>query len=532
MPTDWDSTEQFLKKAGSSGSSLPKKVINVDTDKQPSAVNQTGGMLYEAEIFSDAVNASPKLLCPCCGQSASDIAGAKQLYQVDIKESSGKSHKGDVPPCPVSGLDVPAMVYSVEPCGCRVSAEWAGAFSAELHSRVSGNKPKAVVDMTAKQREAKLAFLTGKLSELYSLQTVCASTNAPREAVDYWIVIVADQMQRLVPSPLNMDPTKMPISPKVEKWAKDGGFATPPKAAFVGPDSLNAAWQPSEFLKELMADWHGAGNSIFELPDASKPKQHVKGEVSLPPPVSGAYVYRMTDGSVSTTPAYPGQMPCGQVAANPYAKVVIDKDKGSLGEDMHLWSQLVKAGMVNPNQLAPWDDTPAGTALLGKKPKLQTLPVEEPEINVIGGTPDEKAAYLTSLKKVLKATHPSEMPKSLLRRIYDYTENSAQQHLCLSVLQQACGVEMKAYDLLKTFHRVQEDLIGYVNGDRFGLLASTIKFVKTFVDLVDIPPPQSPKTVAVPNPVVPEGLAAPVAQPEPKINYTVRKKRTIRRIVE
>ncbi len=270
----------------SSSFGLPKKRVNVDKDTQPSKVSQTGGMLYEAEKHTKVVGAAPALRCPCCGSLAANIAGASDIYQIRIKESGGKSHMGSVPPCPLSGVEHPGMQYTIDPCGCRVSQHWAGEFQRELLSRLDGKPPKAIQDLTTHQRAGRLKVLENRLSALYALQ---AQQNTPQmvEAIDYWIVIVADQMQRLCPSPLNAAPKK--LSNAVAAWADAGCLAVPPTET---PSVNSKGWpQPSQTV-----DW-----KVELLPQA--------------PMAEGMRVYRMQDGSVSPTPAFEGQIPCGIVQA-------------------------------------------------------------------------------------------------------------------------------------------------------------------------------------------------------------------------
>ncbi len=379
--SDWLDTAAFLKQAGAGGVGLPKKVIDVDSDAQPSKVTQTCGMLYEAEVHADAVNAHPALKCPSCGQPASGIAGAKQLYLLDVQETGGKSHKGDVPPCPVPGFPgPPPHVYSVEPCSCRVSQEWAGAFSAELQSRLAGGKPRAVVDMTAKQREKKLAHLEGVLADLYAVSANPDKT-AQKEAADYWAVIVADQIQRLCPGPHNMKPAPKPLEPKVESWANSNGFAKPP--VDWGQGLLNAETiQKLHLMQKLQEANMISASSLLGMFGLGKKAEEA------PPVQTGTPVYAQVDGTVSTTPAYQGQKPTGFVAAPPKKSnwAHVEGSWGAAGVD-----DMQKKG-VHPNQSLGWGDEAADLEKLTKLPKGLSpqefqkqlmndwVPPDEPEI--------------------------------------------------------------------------------------------------------------------------------------------------------
>ena len=55
-------------------------------------------------------------------------------------------------------------------------------------------------------------------------------------------------------------------------------------------------------------------------------------------------------------------------------------------------------------------------------------------MNVVGGTADEKAAYLQTLKNALKASGPDAFPKALLKKILGYSENSFTRQVAISVL--------------------------------------------------------------------------------------------------
>lgn len=596
MPqSDWTDTASFLKQAAAGSVGLPKKVINVDNDTQPSKVLQTGGMLYEAETHSDAINASPALKCPCCGQPASGISGAAQLYLLDVPETNGKTHKGDVPPCPVPGFPgPPPHVYSVEPCACRVSQEWAGSFSAELQSRLAGGTPKAVQDMTTKQREKKLAHLESVLSDLYAVSGSPANTSQ-KEAADYWAVIVADQIQRLCPGPHNMKPAPTPLTPKVEKWANSNGFTKPPLEP--GPGLFNP-----EVIKQLHlaqklheANMISAG-SLMGLFGLGKKEE-------APPMQEGTPVYSQVDGTVSTTPAYAGQKPTGFVSAPPTAAKWKHKE-GSWGAAGV--SPMAKNG-VHPNQGLDWDAPPldslkkspitgglsptefqkqlmndwncptepviektqsgqwrvtwngksqvfglkhraeeyahelmknekllkAASAAVPKpvpvKPAPTTLNPAEQKVNVVGGTAEEKSAYISQLKNVLKASGPDAFPKELLKKILGYSQEPMTKQVAISILQQVMGQPVGPLELFQTLQIICTDLEQFIAGKTLEVKPGTMAYVKGFIDLVDLP--ATPKTVAGPSTVVPPTTGSvPAEPPTQPIDKTVRKKRTIRKI--
>jgi hypothetical protein len=584
----WKNAEQFLKgQAGVSG--LPKKTINVDTDKQPSKVTQTGGMLYEAEARDELVAKEPALKCPSCGQVAYDVAAAVNPYTRTLKDTSGKSYQGSVPKWPLASKEPPTQFYCIEPCGCRVDHIWAGFFQLEVNSRLEGGTPRPVTQVGPKALAHRLKLLEDDLAKLYSL----SSHKLPpeeREAVDYWIVIVADLIQRTCPGPHNMKPMDKALTPKVTAWAQEKGMAVPP----VAPPTT----------KKPGIDWPSimGGTPIDYLANPAAPKE-------------GQPVYRMPDGTVSTTPTHPAQEPCGVVAGAYNKKTGEIPVAKSPPKIVGTWGPLTQeekdqqdatllamaaAGLLKPPLPAPIGiptsdamevpeitETKSGQfgvrfgdiyrvfvdeqdainfkyelingkklkapAAGPKKPTLQTLPVEEKPIDIFGtGTGgDGKNAYgepqgvfanaakaVTDHNKmlldILKATRPQDMPKEFLKRILDYTYSN--QGIALSVIESTFAQALMwnggtATDMLKT---IRESIGNYLDGYN-RMSADATKFVKGFVDLVEIPPPPVPGAKVAsevkPSPTPPPGPPpAPVKTPPAVTDKTARKKRSIRNI--
>lgn len=487
----WLSEAEFRKKAFE----LPK----------PGPVSYVSGAASPTTNLIDAAEASehaaahPALRCPCCGEVAADIAGATQLYQIDVAEGGGKSHKADIPPCPVSGLNLPAMAYTVEPCGCRVSSDWAGGFSRELLSRANGGTPKPLVDLSDKQRAEKIAHYGDRLKALYALQAV-ANPPETKAAVDYWIVVCADQLQRLAPSGHNRKPPAKPLEAKVADWADKNGFTTPPE----------------------------------------------------PTPVQeGVPVYRQANGTVGTTPTYAGQEPCGFTTAPAAPKF----DFAPVGGEEQFQAALAAAqtGAVSSQTLmklagitppaAPEEPelkqtrsgqfsvrfgdiykvfTNHGEAkayadqlknvtpgFAAKMKPLQTLPVEE------------KVDKLAAMKKVLLAASPSEIPKKLAQQVLGYTY--AHMKLTHEIVTETFKLHNNV-DVAVTAVNIRQSLIEYTQGLKDTLTDDALRFVKAFVSVVDIPEtPDAPARVAAPDPV-------PAAPPRPTVEKHAKKKRTIRKI--
>lgn len=551
----WESEEQFRAKAeGLSG--LPKKTVKVEDQTPFQKQLKSVGMLYMAEA-SEAAAASPPLTCPSCGQLVTDIVGATQLYQIDVKETGGKSHKGDPPPCPVSGLELPPALFTTEPCGCRVFHDWAGGFQAEMQSRLAGNPAKAIKAMSQKDRDKLLAHYQNKMSALMSLQAA-PSTAEQKEAIDYWLVICADQMQRLCPGAHNKKPLPKTLTPKVADWAAGKGLHDP-QVCFVEDN---------------------------------------------PTPIdNGTPLYRMGDGTVSPYPAYAGQEPCGiaQGPMNPEGKLMMKKAGKvptiTAGSD---WGpsplaaatqmmELMKAGLVS-NQTAMsmlppeisktrngqhavrhgnvyrvfelYDDAIKFAASLSplapiavEKPlkPLQTLPVAPPLTNVFGGKsepigkkawgeadgmfanvhdpkytppPQPEPTMQERLKAILKATSLAEMPKELLKQILEFTYTD--QPTCQVVAGKAFGEHGSLLNTVETLMKIRNDLTKAVLGNPTLFPDLTTKFVKFFVDYVEIEVPDEPKTKDKPEGTLPEGCGG-ISDP-PGSPKHAKKKRTIRKL--
>ena len=223
----WKSEGQFLASLGAK-SVLPQKVIHVDDAPPAHASELTSGGLYVAESITrqTAVFKEPRMACPNCGQVCSGIAGAKPQYEIPQTNA----------PCLPLGdntVEPPRMLYSLEPCGCKASQEWAAAFSVELNRRLEGADPRPIVDMTEKERQARVASLEQRISKLYSAQAK-ATIKEHKEAIEYRLVILTDQLMRLLPGAHNKVPP-VNLTPKVAQWASDKGYHKPPPAIEITP---------------------------------------------------------------------------------------------------------------------------------------------------------------------------------------------------------------------------------------------------------------------------------------------------------
>lgn len=201
--------------------------------------------------------------CPSCGVPVVALRDAVQPYRL--------SNTRDIPPCPVADLPLPPADYVLDPCGCRVDHYWAGAYTAERTHRAGGGESRPVEGLSPAERESRVAFYSRKLSELYVLQIQQAQAAGPvdqaaKDAVDYWVVVVADQIMRLCPGEHNRTP------------------------------------QPHRPLSRTVRDWMHRQ----ELTDPS-----------VPPAGRGVAVYPHQDGTLRPSPAHVGQRPLATVTAPP-----------------------------------------------------------------------------------------------------------------------------------------------------------------------------------------------------------------------
>jgi hypothetical protein len=284
MTQKWQNEAEFLAGFGNGGRAwMPAKHVHVDTDSQPPAESQCAGQLYEDRL-SEVSAADPPLLCPSCGRHVFGIVGATGIHQTDVKETGGKTHKGDIPPCPVKGPVLPAMHYSVGPCGCKVSQEWAGDFAAEQNNRLRGGKPRAVVGLTEERRLLEVEQLTDMLTRLYKHQASLYPADVGRMKVcAYWIKVVADRIQTLCPGTHNSLPAagKVPTqgasyanasAPPPGEVSKDFGYgANYPMPKKTAGSRVKA--HPDDAVDKSSTRWPGHDKPKVAIEPAAAPRQ-------------------------------------------------------------------------------------------------------------------------------------------------------------------------------------------------------------------------------------------------------------------
>ncbi len=448
MPSTWQSEQEFRRsQAGGPVTGLPRKHIHVDDGTQPTAAQQTSGQLYGNA--SEALTAAPVICCPNCGQPASAIASGGQAYTRPIKETGGKTHIGSVPVCPLPGFDIPLLYYAVEPCGCRVAHEWAGAFSQELSSRLSGALPQPVRAMTEVQRQQKICRLEAALTQLYRFQSQAGDTDTKKD-IDYWIVIVVDQLFRICPGEHNRRVCPKTIDSEVRRWADTNGHQRPG----------NASMRPVGF-----------GGVPLEEDNLGIPQEFL-------------------DGGEDYQTAAP-------------------RPRG-------LGSALQDTPTHDPPEVPP-------RTFLGRG--LRTMPIEEePRVEVYGGTPEQAAVY--EAKNRAPAPAPGTLPpRELLVTVLENFEPN--RPLIYSLIQQwVCNSPVSAEQLVTYAVRIRGNIETYLTHGAT-LKADTLRFLFGYQALSELP--ASPLRGPAP---LPPGITAPPDPLRPRVARHIKKKRTIRKIVE
>jgi hypothetical protein len=188
--------------------------IHVDSrgPYDPLCGGRYGGMTPEA-----AAALMPRVRCPHCDGAVTRLGG-----EANVRHT------------PPPGVDVPAdLIYSAEPCGCRVHESWAGAFSAEIARRLMGETPAAVTDgMTPAERDRRRRALEDEIAH----HSGFAKHEDPEVArrAQYRALIAVDRLMRLVPGSHNRVP-KVAVGAEVLAWARKNGMAVP-GAPSPGPE--------------------------------------------------------------------------------------------------------------------------------------------------------------------------------------------------------------------------------------------------------------------------------------------------------
>ena len=349
----WKSEAAFLASMGAK-SVLPQKVIRVDDASPSHAAELMSGELYVVDsITRQAVIAKePRMACPHCGQLVSGLAEA--VLQYEIPQTNA--------PCLPLGdntVEPPRMIYSLEPCMCRASQEWAAAFSAELNRRMEGGEPRPIIDMTEKERQGRIKNLEELISKLYSAQAK-ATMPEHKDAIQYRLVILTDQLMRLIPGSHNKVPP-VKLNPNVEQWASIKGYHKPPQPVEV--QALNQSlfkWpglpqNPPPPSKGVCVD--PATNLVYDE----------SGQVPMPKPgedtgYGSAYPMPKNFGSGKPPAAQPQKItkPLGSVPVPP-GKVIEDQGTASalnekLTQLQGLAHKVLQKRNMHPVNSPPWNE--------------------------------------------------------------------------------------------------------------------------------------------------------------------------------
>jgi hypothetical protein len=165
-------------------------------------------MMFASIEREKALAQEPIIRCPTCDQPAQELNDAKQRYTKP------------------EGIDVaePTLCYSLHPCGHAVTPEWAGNFTAEINRRVAGGSPRALQPhtQTVKKADDLEAALLGIVAE----RDVTAGE--ARRRLEYYLVITADELARLLPGARSRVPPVDALDPEVEAWADQNKMTKPP----------------------------------------------------------------------------------------------------------------------------------------------------------------------------------------------------------------------------------------------------------------------------------------------------------------
>lgn len=204
----------------------------------------------------------PQLVCPSCGVVATGVVKRRDAYR-PIKIEHGKIVTGEIPPCPISNLKMQTEVFNADPCGCKVSVEFASMLICEQTRREMGYSPSDIKEKVKLAQDMKLEYYQSALSRLYS-EEAKAKTKEAKDAIRLWSIYCADQIQRLAPGPHNKENTDVVLNqlPLYEQLDGTLGFnPSKPKqkpSAYVSkdenketPTKSNTVIEPTKNLPEV-----------------------------------------------------------------------------------------------------------------------------------------------------------------------------------------------------------------------------------------------------------------------------------------
>lgn len=228
----------------------------------------------------------PQLRCPKCGQHLTGLADTQAVVTPDKKKGLSQ-----LSVTVYSNPEAQPVAWRVAPCGHEVSAEWAGAYTAEVQRRKEGWTPTSLPSPFQKQEQAllesKLAEAHDRLSTLRNafgkpgMFFTPAVSVAQILAAEKEVIQLYDRLLRVGRAPMQLGPSRW-YSDEAITWAQGKGLALPPMSepigGFVqdGPKAagyLNKPVNPSQVAKQkgLAPGWAGKPAQLQTLPEGAIP---------------------------------------------------------------------------------------------------------------------------------------------------------------------------------------------------------------------------------------------------------------------
>lgn len=263
MPSSNDGKDAFAYAMHAAGLGGLSKHVHIEGKAAETVASTPGGMLYATAVCE----LEPRITCPNCGALCRDLGSAKLEYDIPVGLHAYSLNMKTGEPN--------RYVYHLEPCGCRVNQEWAGAMKAEVNRRVEGKPPQTVVDFTPLQREKRRQHLQKHITELMTLQKKLGADTKAAEAVQYRLVAATDQLMRLIPGPHNKVVSEVQLNDSVKMWAEKNEYYMPsnPSKITVGVDLgaqvLEVNMQPAGEIKPGDLMYQNADGTLTNVPNGT-----------------------------------------------------------------------------------------------------------------------------------------------------------------------------------------------------------------------------------------------------------------------
>ena len=228
---------------------------------------ESSHMMFESTAREKALALEPRLCCPNCGQPVSGFINAVQQYKTPPAVTSTAD-------CPFPEL-LQRMSYTLEPCSCRVTPEWAAEFTNELNRRMAGETPLPICDLTTTQRHQQVKKIEAQISDLYSRLDKAATTEA-KARIQYYLVLAVDYLMRLTPGAHNCV-KPVALDPEVRLWANKHSYQLPPdKSVDKTPaakdfGSVAFVGTPKSHVSAIEQMWQAAAAAVDSADDYEYP---------------------------------------------------------------------------------------------------------------------------------------------------------------------------------------------------------------------------------------------------------------------